>query len=201
MAYSDFSLAKIKKEFGLVEEKIKLFPQVPLIEPSEWLKTTLNISLCLALASSSEKARSEFIIAPLLLELEMINNQSFSIFSGERLDVLPEKGLNGECDFILSKSALCSTLQSPLFCLVAAKKNDIKEGLGQCVAQMLGATLFNQNQNENKEFPVIYGCVTTGEIWQFLKLKEKTFYVDSQHYYINELAKLIGILQAILDEE
>jgi len=201
MAYSDFSLAKIKKEFGLIEEKITLFPEVDLIEPSEWLKTTLKVSLRLALTSSSEKARSEFIIAPLLLELEMINNQSFSIFSGEKLDVLPEKGLNGECDFILSKSAFSSTLQSPVFCLVEAKKNDIKEGLGQCVAQMLGATLFNQNQNENKEFPVIYGCVTTGEIWQFLKLKEKTFYVDSQHYYINELAKLIGILQAILDEE
>jgi hypothetical protein len=199
MAYSDFSLAKVKKEFGLIEEKIQLFPELKVIEPSEWLKTTLNFSLRLALASSSEKARSEFIVAPLLLELEMINNQSFSIFSGERLDVLPEQGLNGECDFILSKNALSSTLQTPIFCLVEAKKNDIKEGLGQCVAQMLGATLFNQN--EGLEYPVVYGCVTTGEIWQFLKLKDKTFYLDSQHYYINEVAKLIGILQAILDEE
>jgi len=90
-------------------------------------------------------------------------------------------------------------LQAPIFCLVEAKKNDIKEELGQCVAQMLGATLFNQN--EGLEYPVVYGCVTTGEIWQFLKLKDKTFYLDSQHYYINELAKLIGILQAILDEK
>jgi hypothetical protein len=199
MAYSDFSLTKVKKEFGLTEEKIKLFPNAPAIEPSEWLKTTLAISLRLALASSSEKARSEFIVAPLLLELEMINNQSFSIFSGERLDILPEQGLNGECDFILGKNSLSSTLQALIFCLVEAKKNDIKEGLGQCVAQMLGAALFNQN--EGFEYPVVYGCVTTGEIWQFLKLADKTFYLDSQHYYINELAKLIGLLQAILDEE
>jgi len=75
MAYSDFSLTKFKKEFGLTEEKIKLFPDANLIEPSEWLKTTLAISLRLALASSSEKARSEFIVAPLLLELEILNNQ------------------------------------------------------------------------------------------------------------------------------
>jgi hypothetical protein len=48
MAYSDFSLSKVKKEFGLTEEKIKLFPDAPAIEPSEWLKTTLNISLRLS---------------------------------------------------------------------------------------------------------------------------------------------------------
>jgi len=199
MAYSDFSLTKFKKEFGLTEEKITLFPDANLIEPSEWLKTTLAISLRLALASSSEKARSEFIVAPLLLEMEMLNNQSFSIFSGERLDVLPEQGLNSECDFILGKNSFSSSLQAPIFCLVEAKKNDIKEGLGQCVAQMLGATLFNQN--EGLEYPVVYGCVTTCEIWQFLKLADKTFYLDSQPYYINELAKLIGMLQAILDEK
>lgn len=197
MAYSDFSLVKVKKEFGLTEEKIQLFPEKRVIEPSAWLKTTLQISLGLALASSSEKARSEFIIAPLLIELEMINNQSFTIFSGERLDVAPEQGLNGECDFILSKNPISSTLQFPIFCLVEAKKNDIKEGLGQCVAQMLGATLFNHN--ENNQSPAIYGCVTTGEIWQFLKLENKTFYLDIQHYYINELGKLIGILQSIID--
>ncbi len=159
----------------------------------------MAISLRLALASSSEKARSEFIVAPLLLEMEMLNNQSFSIFSGERLDVLPEQGLNSECDFILGKNSFSSSLQAPIFCLVEAKKNDIKEGLGQCVAQMLGATLFNQN--EGLEYPVVYGCVTTCEIWQFLKLADKTFYLDSQPYYINELAKLIGMLQAILDEK
>jgi len=147
----------------------------------------------------TEKACSELIIINIFLEIKIQLRVSF--FSGIEFTVDKELGLNGFCDFIISQSSEQLFLESPIVVIVEAKKNDIKEGLGQCVAQMLGATLFNQNQNENKEFPVIYGCVTTGEIWQFLKLKEKTFYVDSQHYYINELAKLIGILQAILDEE
>ncbi len=199
MAYSDFSLASVKKIFQLKEQTIDLFSQVKPIEISQWLEETLSISTKLALASSSEKARSEFIIAPILLELEKRNPEQLAIFSGERLDVDKDKGLQGECDFILSKGYLTSSLQAPIFSLVEAKKNDIKEGLGQCVAQMLGARCFNQA--EANSIPYIYGCVTTGENWQFLKLDSDLLYLDKQRYYLNELNKLLGILQFIVDDE
>jgi hypothetical protein len=55
------------------------------------------------------------------------------------------------------------------------------------------------NQNENNQCMAIFGCVTTGEIWQFLKLTDKTYYIDNRHYYISEPGKLIGILQTIID--
>ncbi len=200
MSYSDFDLKKIKSTFNIeIMENDDLFSSVPEIEISDLLTQLLRQNVPLALAMGTEKACSELIIINIFLEIKIQLRVSF--FSGIEFTVDKELGLNGFCDFIISQSSEQLFLESPIVVIVEAKKNDIKEGLGQCVAQMLGATLFNQNQNENKEFPVIYGCVTTGEIWQFLKLKEKTFYVDSQHYYINELAKLIGILQAILDEE
>jgi len=197
MSYSEFSLNRVKKEFNLTEKKIKLFDSEKQIEATDWLKQTLELSLDLALSSSSEKARSEFIVAPILLELENINNKSFSIFSGENLEADPEKGLNGECDFILSKGPISSTIQLPIFSLVEAKKNDVKEGLGQCVAQMLGAKIFTKN--EGADFSFIYGCVTTGETWQFMKLENEMLFMDTRRYYINELGKLLWIFQHILD--
>jgi len=197
MFYSDFSLSNVKKIFGLTEKIIVLFSELGDIAASNWLKETLEISLKLALSSSSEKARSEFIVAPILLEIEKRNKDKFTIFSGERLDVDDDKGLKGECDFILSKGPISTTISAPIFSLVEAKKNDIKEGLGQCIAQMLGAKIFNQN--EKNEIDIIYGCVTTGEDWQFMRLEDNIIFMDNRRYYISELNNIIWIFQTIVD--
>ncbi|MBE9042242.1 hypothetical protein IQ235_15800 [Oscillatoriales cyanobacterium LEGE 11467] len=197
MAYSDFSLNRVKKVFGLTEKSVSLFGDVAPLEPSHWIQETLSYSLKLALSSSSEKARSEFIIAPILIELERHNSSKISIYSGESLDVDDARGLKGECDFILSKGPVSLTMQPPIISLVEAKKSDIKGGLGQCIAQMLGAQRFNEL--EGSEIAAIYGCVTTGEDWQFLKLEKSCILVDDRRYYINELEKLLGIFQWIVD--
>ncbi|MBE9118596.1 hypothetical protein IQ249_22155 [Lusitaniella coriacea LEGE 07157] len=197
MTYSSFSLHRVKKAFGLTEQSVPLFCEVADVEPSSWLQETLSYSLKLALSSSSEKARSEFIIAPILIELERRNPNRLSIYSGEKLDVDEAQGLRGECDFILSKSPVSLTIQAPILSLVEAKKSDIKGGLGQCIAQMLGAQRFNEI--ENTIISTIYGCVTTGEDWQFLKLEETCISIHNQRYYISELATLLGIFQFIVD--
>ena len=95
MAYIDFSLTQVKRAFDLSEQSVALFPQISPVAPSEGLQETLRYSLKLALSSSSEKARSEFIIAPILIELERRNAEQLSIYSGENLDVDSEKGLRG----------------------------------------------------------------------------------------------------------
>ncbi|MEM7539690.1 MAG: hypothetical protein AAF639_46470 [Chloroflexota bacterium] len=197
MAYRDFSLEKVKKEFQLIEKPMILFPNVQVLEPSAWLQQTLKIGLKLGRVSSSEKARSEFIVTPILLEMNMRNDESFAIFSGERLDVDAESGLRGECDFILSNGPIANTIQAPIFTLVEAKKQDIKDGLGQCVAQMLGAQIFNRTAGN--ELETIYGCVTSGEDWQFLRLQGQTIEIDTDLYYINEVGKLLWIFQSVID--
>jgi hypothetical protein len=197
MPYSDFTLAHVKKKFNLAENRVELFAKVNTIEASSWLNEALNIGLNLALSTSSEKARSEFIIVPILFELERINKQGFSIYSGERLDVDKENGLVGECDFIIAKGQITHTIQTPILTLIEAKKNDISSGLGQCVAQMLGAKIYNEAENNN--INCIYGCVTTGEDWQFLKLEESIIHIDSKRHYINNLEMILGIFQSIID--
>ncbi|OQY43765.1 MAG: hypothetical protein B6242_14065 [Anaerolineaceae bacterium 4572_78] len=197
MGYSSFTLEKVKKQFNLYEENITLFDNINTQPVSAWLDNFLGIGIPLALSSGTEKAKSEFIIAPILFELNQRNIDHFMIYSGKNFDVDFEQGLNGECDFMLSKGKMTRTIESPIVALIEAKDHDIDKYLGQCVAQMVAAQLFNAQ--EGLTIDTIFGCVTTGETWQFLKLIEKNLLIDKNRYYINNIALLFGVLQKILD--
>ncbi|MEM7537148.1 MAG: hypothetical protein AAF639_33550 [Chloroflexota bacterium] len=197
MVYSDFTLRKAKKDFNLTEVMVPLFTPMPPIEQSAWLSQGLSLGRKNARSSYSEKARSEFLVAPILLELQSKDILPFAIHSGRNLDVDKEKGLNGECDFILSRGKITYEINAPIFAMIEAKKGDIEPHLGQCTAQMVGARFFNQN--EGVEVDTIYGCITTGELWLFLKLEGDTVYIDENRYYLNELPKLLSVFKTILN--
>jgi hypothetical protein len=119
-----------------------------------------------------------------------------TVYSGIRLDVDPDRGLKGECDFLLGQTAPSPALQSPRLVVVEAKKNDIEEGIGQCAAQMVGIRLYNEQ--EQQPVKVVHGCVTTGEAWQFLRLDGIQLIVDAERYYIHEVDKILGILVSLM---
>lgn len=193
MAYSDFTLTKFKKSFDIhIDEKIDLFSNTEPIQSSEKLIDTLAETTELALAINTEKARSEMIITPILLEVRRKANYQISLFSGTDFNVDVEKGLNGYCDFVISRSKEQLTINAPVMIIVEAKNENIKGGLGQCMAAMLAAQLFNEQ--EGNEIKSIYGAVTTGDIWKFLKLEGCEVFVDLNNYYIKELNKILGIL-------
>jgi hypothetical protein len=199
MAYSDFSLTKFKKIFNItIDEEADLFATVEPIEISEKLTNTLEETTELALAINTEKARSEMIITPILLEVRRKANYQISLFSGTDFNVDVERGLNGYCDFVISRSREQLTINAPVLIIVEAKNENIKGGLGQCAAAMLAAQLFNEQ--EGNEIKTIYGAVTTGDIWKFLKLEGTDIFIDLNNYYIKELNKILGILcQGVLD--
>ena len=147
------------------------------------------------LALTSEKARSEFIVAPILLAARELSGNRFAIFSGERLDVDPESGLVGECDFILTLGPAVPPLEAPVMTIVEAKKNDIEAGLGQCIAQMVAAHQFNE-ASDRAGSPV-YGCVTTGEAWQFLRLDGPAALLHDRRYYRDDLGGILGVFGAV----
>ena len=106
MSYSRFTLEEVLTKFNLnVVEKLGKFKQLPEVSPSKFIQEALEYYLPLAVAIASEKARSEFIIAPILAEVKKISNNQISLFSGIEFNVNPELGLNGFCDFIISLSA------------------------------------------------------------------------------------------------
>lgn len=194
MAYSDFTLDTVRKTFGLTLKRAPLFPVLPTVDAPVWLNALLAKGK--PLAFGSEKARSEFLIVPILLASRDMHHESFSIYSGQRLDSDVNRGLSGECDFILTNTPPLPVLQTPVVVIVEAKKNDIENGLGQCVAQMVGAQIFNQQEGNGVE--MIFGCVTTGEAWQFLQLlQDVVVVVDSERYYLDHVESILGVLAAI----
>jgi hypothetical protein len=196
MSYSEFTtLQKVESEFNLtIEENKNLFSDWAGVDPSDYLKQTLAEYLPLATAINTEKARSEFLIAPVLAEVRRQAHYQISLFSGTEFNVDPEKGLVGYCDYIMSRSKEQYFIRVPVMTIVEAKNENIKGGLGQCIAEMVAAQIFNAKQNH--ALPEIYGVVSTGTIWKFILLKDQIVFIDSQEYYINQVNQILGIMLA-----
>lgn len=199
MPYSDFTLQRVKKELQLeLVEEHGLFSKIDSLQPSDLLVRNLEDNVPLALAINTEKARSELIISAVLVELKRIFKKELSLFSGIEFNVDKEKGLAGFCDFMLSASSEQLMLSAPVVAVVEAKNENIIGGLGQCIAEMAAAQLFNQQ--ENNTVTAIYGTVTSGNIWRFLKLNKQTVHIDLQDYYIENLGKILGILSGMIKQ-
>lgn len=194
MAFSDFTFDDLEARFGVKNWVRQLFSGNDRIEPGA--KLTEALSLAQELPVRSEKAKSELLVLPILLELRSRNNKFFTIYSGDILNADKEKGLIGECDFLLAKDTGSFSINYPIIQLVEAKRNDIEEGLRQCAAQLVGARLFNEKKGIT--IPKLYGCATTGDDWQFLVL-EDDLTIDNQKYYLNDIGRLLAVLQTIID--
>ena len=197
MPYSQFTtLAKAKAAFNLTTiEGVRFLPDVQPINPSTTLLEFLRDNLTWAVAVGSEKAMSEVAVAPVLLEVRKIcqsRNQPLSVFSGIDFTVDLEAGLNGYCDYLISRSAEQMDIEAPAIVLVEAKKADLKTGLGQCVAEMVAAQRFNHEAG--KPVAVIYGVVTSGIQWQFLKLEDRVVTIDLNIYPMPPVDQILGLL-------
>jgi hypothetical protein len=193
MSYRDFTLETVKKNLHLnISSREDIFSKVAPLPVSEYLQETLAYNVPFALASNTEKSRSEMIITPILLELTKKFANQISLFSGVEFNIEPSQGLNGNCDFLISRSPEFLLINAPVIIVVEAKKENIKGGLGQCIAEMYAARLFNER--EENQVTEIYGVVTTGEIWKFLRLSGELVQIDLAEYFLNDVNKILGIL-------
>jgi hypothetical protein len=197
MPYSSFTLDEVEEKFGLEFKANPFIPDLEPIIPSDWLQETLLMTLPLAKIAGSEKARSEFIIAPILVELLKLTNNEISVFSGEDFTVDKELGLNGICDFMISQSSNQIKVSAPVIALVEAKKGVLKDGWGQCIAEMVAASKFNEHRKKSIE--CIYGIVTSGTSWQFFRMKDKVVLIDLEEYNIASVEKLLAILNWMVE--
>lgn len=197
MPYTDFTLDSVEARFGLVAVPGDLFPGLTPLPLPEWLRDLLARGQAVA-ALVSEKARSEFLVTPVLLACRDLVSGYLSIYSGQRLDVDADLGLTGECDYILAITLPVPRLRAPLVTVLGAKRGDIELGLGQCVTQMAGARLFNGHAG----CPVgpIFGAVTTGEAWQFLRLEGATLTLHRERLFIAGVGGILAALQSILTD-
>ena len=200
MAYSEFTLESVLPAFQLQKiDTVGLFSQVAVVPPSDHLTTALARKAALATAIGTEKARSEMIVADVLVELLEHFDRRISLFSGIDFNVDVEKDLTGVCDFLVSLSPNQFYLEAPIIVLVEAKNVDVKLGLGQCVAEMVASQRFNTEKGN--DIPCIYGASTTGIEWQFLKLEGKHLHIDMATYTLERCDRLLGILSSMVAQK
>ncbi len=200
MAYSNFTLETVRKIFELeADEAADISSGITPVAPSEHLTTTLSRNVPLAVAIGTEKAKSEMIVANVLVELREHFTRRISLLSGIDFNVDAEKGLTGVCDFLISNTPTQYYLEVPIIVLVEAKKDEPTTGFGQCVAEMIAAQRFNGEKGN--DISRIYGATTSGTDWRFLKLEGLKLHIDTAAYQIVQCDKILGILVSMVEQQ
>ncbi len=198
MPYSDFTLLSVEHAFELRRTEVpRLFVDVPPCVPTSKLEETLAEGIPLAIAMNTEKARSELLIMPVLLEVRRHFPGHASLFSGVLFDVESARGLTGYVDFLLSRHASQLVLTAPVAVIVEAKNDNLFSGLGQCLATMVAARCFNTRAQTS--VTRVLGAVTTGTRWQFLRLDGDDVAIELHEYSLErDVAQILGLLASSL---
>lgn len=192
MAFSDY------KTIGQVQQEFKIkyieadFVAAQEQEPAELFKLEFAFSLENIDVFTSEAARAEAIIFPILREVYKSYHDRFALWIQKPIAF--NATLNGTPDYLIAtRSELGKTvLEKPLIALVEAKKNDFELGWGQCLAELVAAQKINGNDRMS-----VYGIVTDGKLWELGKLKEDLFTKNKESFTIDHLARLFGALHFI----
>ncbi|MBY0512897.1 MAG: hypothetical protein K2P78_03185 [Gemmataceae bacterium] len=193
MAYSDFTLTRVLHEFGLtVDTGRDLFSQVVPVPLGPTARQTVEDNTPLAVLMHTEKARSELLVAPVLAELWRRTDHRISLYSGATFNVDSQVGLAGVCDFLIGRAPQLPDVTPPFFVVVEAKRDDIPGSYGQCAAEMVAALRVNREHETGVD--TVYGCVTTGSIWRFMKLTGTHLEIDLREYYVHQPDRVFGIL-------
>ncbi len=194
MVNHNWHLETVKKRFHLEAVNMTdICTDIEPVKPSARLITKLACNVPLAFAISPEKAKSETIVANVLIELREQLARRISLFSDVDFNVDAEDGV--VCDFLISLSPAQFHLEAPAIILIETKQ-DLTVGFGQCVSEMVAAQRFNvEKQND---IPYIYGAITSGIDWIFLKLEENRLDIDIAAYTIEQPDKILGILLSMV---
>ncbi len=192
MSFRDFSFTDVESRLGLTLTMESLFAAVPAITPRQELLDTLDEGAEMSQGVNGEKAKSEFLIAPVLMEFRRLRERRNAVFSGVEFNVDAKQGLNGFCDYLITRSPRQIIVTAPVIAVAEGKNDDVTPGIGQCIAGMRAAWLFNEQKNE----PVqqVFGASTTGRQWKFLRLQDTQVTLDTDDYYIPDVGKILGIL-------
>jgi hypothetical protein len=197
MAFGDFHYPEVVQQFELTwQTTADLFAGVAGAPVPAAFLESLQTGAQLAATVNTEKARSEWMIAPILGEFWRRYRGQISLFSGVDFQADPGAKLTGYCDFLIARAPQQPQIIAPVIVIFEAKKENINEGLGQCIAGMVGAQRFNQRTNASVE--TVYGCVTTGTAWKFLSLANAVLMFGMKEYDLRDVDHLLGILTHIV---
>lgn len=196
LVYSQVTFQDLRDRFGIRVETEPFLPKITPLALPDWLIKYLAVNQLSPALAKSEKAVSEMLIAPVLSAVKEYNIGKIALFSGEPLTMTSE--LSGVCDFILAANPNAYLPEPPIMVLVEAKRQDLYGGIPQCIAEMLAAR--SVNNRAGIQYEAIFGCVTTGNEWLFLKLSGSRATTDPTIFYYPELDRVLGVFQWIISQ-
>lgn len=195
MAFRDFMFPEVGEQLGLTIRDGDLFPNPPALAVRPDFLPIVMEGVELATAFDTEKARSEYVIAPILFELWRMTRKRFRLFSGAEFTVDASIGLNGSCDFMLTWGPSQHYVSAPFAAVIEAKRFDYRSGFGQCIAAMRAAAI--ANERAKTPLTVIHGAVTYGTGWKFLQLQDRVVTIDAGEFLLPDIAHILGVLDLI----
>lgn len=197
MAFSDFTYPAVLQDLGLtLGAPEDLFAAIPPVAPGPVVRASLPYGESLGGMAHTEFSRSVWMVGPVLADAWARYNNSVCLIGGAEFNADPGARLNGWCDFLICRAPHGSVIFAPVLLVFEAKRDSIPDGQGQCVAGMVGAQRFNQRANLSID--PIYGCVTTGSLWKFFRLRGSVLTVDSNTYALAQADRILGILTHII---
>ena len=198
MTFADFTDPEVFRQFGLTRvDSTNLFADVPSVPPTTTLQDTLSVNLGLGTGAHTEFSRAVWLVGPVLADFWRRYAGRITLIGGAEFDADPDAGLTGVVDFLVSLAPHSTWVVGPVVLVIfEAKRDSIPDGLGQCVAGMVGADRFNRRAGTPRD--AIYGCVTTGSRWKFLRLSGDVLTVDLTEYPLEEADRLLGILTHVV---
>lgn len=193
LIFSSITWDILEQKLGIVEiPRQVLFENVPAVQPSPTLVESIRRGRQARLIN--ERDRAYRLISPVLLELEQLRLNRISILPEVPLEIDASIQLSGTPDFLISGSGTHQVV--PIAAIIEAKREDIEAGLPQCVAELYVAYLLNEHRLNS-----IYGCVTTGDNWKFVRFEGQTKHVivDRTTMYIAELSTLLSAFCSVID--
>lgn len=121
------------------------------------------------ISMTSEMAKREFLIAPMILELAQQTEAKINVEYPLNIN----EQLGGSLDYLLrSEQELI---------VIEAKNKDLDGGFNQLATEMIALDKYNDTDAK-----VLYGAVTVGDIWRFgiLQREQKTITKDLHAYTI-----------------
>jgi type IV secretory pathway VirB2 component (pilin) len=196
MAFSDYKNLTILKEKHpqIVVNSENFIPDLQLKEVDIWLQKDISISL--QTYRSNEFYACEALVSPILRYVWQ-NSYLTVMNMWTHQAIKYDEDLSGVPDFMFTHldKKQYEIMSYPIITSVEAKAENFVEGWSQCIAQMLACQKLNTKTNV-----VIFGIVTTGKQWEFGKLEGNIVIKNIYGCGIDNLPKLITILDYLLSE-
>ena len=196
MAFADFSLESAVERFELtLPPRADLFAGVEAMEIPPVLQAVLERWAPQALEVNTEKARSELIIAPILMEAMHLAGMAWGSTRGSRWTWTASAACSADAT---SCSAVDPVPSSSARRCWRSSRPRTKTSRGTWAnASPRWWPCASLNERKGHPIPVVHGAVTTGAEWLFLQLEGNAVIFDLRERFLDDAGRILGYLAAI----